>query len=156
MKRKGITINISFPILVFLSIALVAVLGFAGQQFEKNQQLREKLLVIQQDNIPELLVRAKSVLTFETLLENKEDPLWRYSYSYNKYHHPDLHTAVLGNFRVISVQKEGENMVLRVHYDIKYLDSSGKAIASGGFESDWLIERTSDTWFIAEIRGGGV
>jgi hypothetical protein len=88
----------------------------------------------------------------EVIIEDKNDPLWRYSY--DKAIYPKTAEVEL-DMEVVSASVDGDSGVVRVKYLRYYLDSSGKTIRMDSSSSTdpaiWTIEKKNEKWFVVKI-----
>lgn len=141
-------------LIIVLTILLITASVLLVQQIKKTQELAETLQVIQQDNIPEVITRAQSVLRGEEIVVDGNDALEQYSCSSMKEYFPDISTVELTDFKILYAHIEDDTGEIGVSYKIRYLNQSGKVLTASGIGSPparWTIEKQNGQWSIVNI-----
>ncbi|MCL2746990.1 MAG: hypothetical protein FWE48_07915 [Coriobacteriia bacterium] len=157
-QNKSSNRNALLAVLVIALLIVSALLIYSLVQqkalADTNQELRDTVALLQDDDMQEFIEYAKKVMAGEILIDDIEkDRLWCYSYTEEYY--PEV-TRIESDLTVLSVQVEGDTGVMKVTYKITYFDSRGKIVSAMGasYPVTWTLEKRPEGWFVIGNNDG--
>ena len=121
------------PVLISIAVVFVIICGIYIAMFASTNSLMKY---------------AESVFSGETIIENEDNPLWRYSLSERYFPETEIIEYDLKRIFVIHNFKEGKMNVL---YRLHYADENGKTLYNSVAQSTWYIKKVDGEWVVYDI-----
>ena len=164
MKGHRIMIIIIGAVIVSLIIAIVVLSILLKTNTQKNdkhflqqeeaiQALQQTVEALQREDIQRLLEHVKGVMAGEIIIDDKSDPLRRYSYDKDTYPAMD---RIVTSLKALEILLDDDIGTMKASYVILYYNSSGSVLrgSSSGprYPTIWTIEKQGEDWVIVEIN----
>ena len=91
---------------------------------------------------------AKDVFSGETIIENEENPLWRYSFKENFFPETETIEYELKRLYVFHDFNQGK---IRVMYRLRYLDKNDNTLTYSLAQATWYIKKDGGKWIVYDI-----